>query len=224
MMKTTLISTIAVLLAYPVHCRSTECIAIISPAFANCSTPGEQGHLGVPRKECSNEEICAREFTISYVELEPYQTRYKKLFPDIFTYCCGAYTNGTKFRIKLRFPDISYLNTSSVKWSDFLFPVLGASDSVELYGHYFIPIIDVPSLVYVSAGRSRVLILKHVLRACFDLWPVLTICILMAIISGFIAWIIERWDNQEEFEPSFCKGLFDGFWWSFVTMTTIGKV
>ncbi|MGO3690998.1 MAG: transporter substrate-binding domain-containing protein [Psychroflexus halocasei] len=39
-------------------------------------------------------------------------------------------------------------------------------------------------------------------------------------IFGFLVWIFERRKNPEEFGGE--KGLFDGFWWSAVTMTTVG--
>ena len=33
---------------------------------------------------------------------------------------------------------------------------------------------------------------------------------------------METWSNQEEFSRCFGAGLFDGFWWAYVTMTTVG--
>jgi len=38
---------------------------------------------------------------------------------------------------------------------------------------------------------------------------------------GLLAWLFERRGNQEEFDPG-PKGLWQGFWWSAVTMTTVG--
>jgi len=47
---------------------------------------------------------------------------------------------------------------------------------------------------------------------------VLTIIIL---IFGFLVWIFERKANHEEFGDGI-KGIWNGFWWSAVTMTTVG--
>lgn len=49
------------------------------------------------------------------------------------------------------------------------------------------------------------------------------ILILLGIILlfGFLVWIFERKKNKEEF-GSGIKGIFQGFWWSAVTMTTVG--
>jgi polar amino acid transport system substrate-binding protein len=41
--------------------------------------------------------------------------------------------------------------------------------------------------------------------------------------AGLLIWIFERKENAEEFgHGSVSKGLGDGFWWSAVTMTTVG--
>lgn len=40
-------------------------------------------------------------------------------------------------------------------------------------------------------------------------------------IFGFLVWLFERRANTEEFRRGY-HGLFDGFWWSAVTMTTVG--
>lgn len=40
-------------------------------------------------------------------------------------------------------------------------------------------------------------------------------------IFGFLVWIFERKANTEEFGEG-AKGIFQGFWWSAVTMTTVG--
>lgn len=39
---------------------------------------------------------------------------------------------------------------------------------------------------------------------------------------GFLVWLFERKHNEEEFGGSKWRGLKEGFWWSAVTMTTVG--
>jgi ABC-type amino acid transport substrate-binding protein len=39
---------------------------------------------------------------------------------------------------------------------------------------------------------------------------------------GGLAWLAERRRNGREFEPAPARGLFSGFWWAVVTMTTVG--
>lgn len=47
------------------------------------------------------------------------------------------------------------------------------------------------------------------------------ILILFIFLFGAIAWHFEKHRNPEQFRPGW-KGLFDGIWWSVVTMTTVG--
>jgi polar amino acid transport system substrate-binding protein len=53
------------------------------------------------------------------------------------------------------------------------------------------------------------------LRIC--LWLSLTLAVV-----GLICWLFERRSNEEMFNKSPFKGIWDGFWWAGVTMTTIG--
>lgn len=44
---------------------------------------------------------------------------------------------------------------------------------------------------------------------------------LVILVFGLVAWFFERKHNPEEF-PNSLSGLWEGFWWSAVTMTTVG--
>ena len=44
---------------------------------------------------------------------------------------------------------------------------------------------------------------------------------IVILIFGFLEWYFERKQNKEEFGPGI-KGVWNGFWWSAVTMTTVG--
>lgn len=45
--------------------------------------------------------------------------------------------------------------------------------------------------------------------------------VLTIFVFGTILWLVERRHNRRQFRPNII-GLFDGFWWSAVTMTTVG--
>ena len=106
--------------------------------------------------------------------------------------------------------------------SDLVFPVLAKDPAVEMHGFYFLTAYDAPSAYYFSLKKSGETILKEVVHAYVNLWPFLLICLLFAFISGFIVWIVEGRKNKDEFASHFCPGMFDGFWWSFIAMTTVG--
>lgn len=51
---------------------------------------------------------------------------------------------------------------------------------------------------------------------------VLTFLALVLLAFGFLVWVFERKANEEQFGGGNVKGIMSGFWWSAVTMTTVG--
>ncbi|MDN5925148.1 MAG: transporter substrate-binding domain-containing protein [Xanthomonadales bacterium] len=45
---------------------------------------------------------------------------------------------------------------------------------------------------------------------------------LLLLIVGFLVWLAEHKNNPEQFGGSRAHGIFSGFWWAMVTMTTVG--
>jgi len=41
-------------------------------------------------------------------------------------------------------------------------------------------------------------------------------------LSGIVMWALDSYWNPEEFPSSFFRGAWEGFWWAFVSMTTVG--
>lgn len=64
-------------------------------------------------------------------------------------------------------------------------------------------------------GLLKSLLSWHFLKAVTGL-----VVLLFAV--GFLVWLIERRKNPEQFGGGIGKGLLSGFWWSAVTMTTVG--
>ena len=54
------------------------------------------------------------------------------------------------------------------------------------------------------------------------MWLWLIIYLLLAVISGFVAWVIDTRVNAAEFPGPFLIGLFEDFWWRFISMTAVG--
>lgn len=76
---------------------------------------------------------------------------------------------------------------------------------------------------YTSMARKSNVKFWSYLANIFS-WNFLSgVLILVGVIFlfGFLVWIFERKSNKEEFGGG-VKGVFQGFWWSAVTMTTVG--
>jgi len=70
-----------------------------------------------------------------------------------------------------------------------------------------------------AAGSGLVAIVKGMLSLAF--LQAIGALALVLLISGMLMWFFERKKNAEQF-PKGIRGLGDGFWWSAVTMTTVG--
>ena len=95
--------------------------------------------------ECSQTQICQKNFTISIINLPPYST--SKIFEKIVKHCCGPCTNITNTK---NYTNITEVQLNPGSSSDFILPFLGRFSSVELYSYHFIPFIDVPYAYYIS--------------------------------------------------------------------------
>ncbi|XP_074639790.1 uncharacterized protein LOC141897994 isoform X2 [Acropora palmata] len=51
---------------------------------------------------------------------------------------------------------------------------------------------------------------------------IIGLTLILTAISGVIMWILDRQRNPVDFPASFIQGSWQGFWWAFVTMTTVG--
>ena len=70
-----------------------------------------------------------------------------------------------------------------------------------------------------SQGGQLLDVLGRLFSPTF-LWIVLGLCVLLLVV-GVGMWALERGDDSDDFEEG-KAGIWDGFWWAGVTMTTIG--
>ncbi|XP_022779218.1 uncharacterized protein LOC111320785 [Stylophora pistillata] len=85
----------------------------------------------------------------------------------------------------------------------------------------FFKVVDYPGTDFLTS-EERNNKMSYVLDAVLRSWTLLAVTLVLTAISGVIMWALDTYWNSEEFPRSFIKGSWDGFWWSFISMTTVG--
>ena len=165
--------------------------------------------------ECNTEAPqCLKQFNITHIDLKPFDPR---ILSSVVQMCCGYCTN---VRVVNTVGKISDVTKAVMNTSHFVFPVLGRQDTPMLYGYRFLPLIEPPHLFYITHKQHD--LMNKLLMSCLSMYPLLIVCALMVIVSGVLCWFMETWTNKDEFPRGFLTGWFEGVWWSFISMTTVG--
>ena len=228
--------TLYVILQYIYIISSTlfECHAIVEDNFENCTKKAyntirynqslkemcnDSLQCDITKNTCINNNICCKVFHLAYFSQFLFSITIKHTILNMLHNCCG---NDTKCFVVRELTEISQINKSTTHPIDIIFPMIAPLGLDKLYGFYFISLFQVPSSYYFTLRVTNKETMTKLIATCTNIWPLLLICLLMSLISGFLIWIIEIHVNSEEFQRPFHIGLLDGFWWSFVTMTTLG--
>ena len=214
--------------------QSSHCTVIIDKVFENCvrKTTAKINYEKIPatiignsqqrndsHDTCINYAICNKTFRIARFRYQTYSDIIHHAVANLVDRCCGNCANLT---VTKHLAEMSQIKESSGPYSDFIYPIFSKASFDELYDYHFIPIFNVHGGYYFSLRTPEEETGKKLIFACLTMWPLLIICILLAFISGFVIWVMEMRVNAGEFSKSFRSGLFEGFWWSFVSMTTVG--
>jgi len=109
-----------------------------------------------------------------------------------------------------------------MKKADFAMPVHGSDDG-KYGGYEYVEILKSPAVVFiVNREETKEHLRNQVAQAMKDTWPVVVITLLLTCFAGLIIWALDASRNPEEFPHSFTRGVMEGIWWSFVSMTTVG--
>ena len=214
-------------LSYAAGNQPAHCMVVKNDIFDDCTD--KQIPFSVLSKNkklvkmrngvCINEGICRTKFNVTYIRRQLYNLKLFNQFSRMLNGCCG---DCVSYTIANKISQISQINTSIIQTSDYIFPILAYESVNQLYGLYYIPVLQVPSGFYFTLSVTKQEKMVKLIMGCLSMWPLLVICLLMACISGFIVWVMERNVNTGEFPKHFHAGMSEGFWWSFVSMTTVG--
>ncbi|XP_065066805.1 uncharacterized protein LOC135692560 isoform X2 [Rhopilema esculentum] len=170
--------------------------------------------------------LCKRNIVVAYSEAAPYvhskDGEVHGVIPDmlrsIMSTCCLGCN-------KLKFVGpATYLTKFHNKNASIVMPIETSKSSTQFFSREFIYFLEVPAVSFLlkpqrhSASELTADLFKSVLST----WPLFITALLMAIIAGIAIWMMDTWFNVLEFPRSFLRGPFEGFWWAFVSMTTVG--
>jgi len=172
--------------------------------------------------------MCNRDLNVAYSDAAPYVYKKDKkgevsgVIPDmlrsiIATCCLGC--NKVNF-----VGNKSYLTKFLDKNASVIMPVETSKSSTQFFGRDFVYFLEVPGVSFLlkpkRPGASE--LTADLFKSVLSTWPLFITALLMAIIAGIAIWMMDTWFNVLEFPRSFLRGPFEGFWWAFVSMTTVG--
>ncbi|KAK3735597.1 hypothetical protein QZH41_013716, partial [Actinostola sp. cb2023] len=106
---------------------------------------------------------------------------------------------------------------------DLTFPITGVNiDETTFKDMVYIPIVEAPRIAMLVLDKEGAEKTSQLLGTVTKAWPILVFILVAATLSGIIIWALDRLKNPDEFPRPFISGTWEGFWWAFVTMTTVG--
>ena len=106
--------------------------------------------------------------------------------------CCGGCHNITHAKIFRSQEEFADSLNSGYDDADMVFPILGTYDTTTISGWYFMPIVNIPRLSLITYKKGNREILFDLIYSVLMLWPLLSVCLMMALIAGFFMWITVR--------------------------------
>ncbi|KAL9964498.1 hypothetical protein ACROYT_G028149 [Oculina patagonica] len=201
----------------------------LSSATGNSSTLGNDD-----KDEWDEYDLKRKNLTVAWIEKPPYTTAPQNgsldnevhgMIRDVLlryiTMECGYYTGVEYYPKTLRagseFGMIELLRQNKVHLAVPLFEPIN-----RRYSEFpFFKLVDYPGTDFITTD-DETNGLKVVLEAVLKSWPLFAVTLILTAIAGVIVWALDTYWNSEEFPRSFVKGSWDGFWWSFISMTTVG--
>eukprot|EP00112_Aurelia_sp_Birch-Aquarium-sp1_P002972 Seg1332.2 transcript_id=Seg1332.2/GoldUCD/mRNA.D3Y31 product="Potassium voltage-gated channel subfamily F member 1" protein_id=Seg1332.2/GoldUCD/D3Y31 len=177
---------------------------------------------------------CRAKLYAAWWNIPPYISRAKGtptsqppigIFPDILATlvkdCCGACSQIVYKPMPLNSSeDLKAEFTSNSTY--IALPIYGSMTDVKYQNTPYFPLVESPGVIYLQKKQPAGNAAKAVMDAVLQGWPVLVLTLIMAALSGIVMWALDSYWNPDQFPTSFFKGAWEGFWWAFVSMTTVG--
>ncbi|XP_031568614.1 uncharacterized protein LOC116303242 isoform X2 [Actinia tenebrosa] len=186
--------------------------------------------VNISDSSCQGQVQCPACVKISWFERKPYVYRQKNktigILPEVLdlmlSKCCGNHTPSCwhlHHYEPISNPSRLLFEVSN---AHIVYPVIVDSQDPLENPANMIGLIPPSSISFVVLKDKRESFPKKLLMSVFEAWPVLILTLLLSILAGIVLWLAEIRANPEEFPRTFIGGAWEGFWWAFVSMTTVG--
>ncbi|XP_066912699.1 uncharacterized protein [Clytia hemisphaerica] len=177
--------------------------------------------------------LCGANITVAFSELPPlvYTNETDRtvhgILPELLKEglidrCCLGYNN--LHFIRKTYSDKFVDQFRPLNESQIVLPVENNKDEGLILGFKYSPLIHFKSIKFFSKKQEKghVEILRNLAQSTLETWPLFVVAMALTLLAGTIIWIMENMTNSKEFPKRFPHGIFDGFWWAFISMTTVG--
>ncbi|XP_073230546.1 uncharacterized protein [Porites lutea] len=215
-------------------------LVIISRAWETLASSNATNATSACAKQVSDR--CPLSLKIDWWEIPPYIYKNEKgevkgifhqVLEKLVRECCdkdpeGIQLDSVPVCVKLNYSEVPSNDSEVVKkhinmnGTVMSMPIYGDMKDITFQNHPFYPVVESPGVVFIVKKEDSSNAAKAVMEAVFQGWPVLLLTLIMAALSGIVVWALDTYWNPEEFPRSFFKGTWEGFWWAFVSMTTVG--
>eukprot|EP00794_Sanderia_malayensis_P019961 gene19961-21915_t len=177
---------------------------------------------------------CPENLDFAYTPLPPYIYKshdskitgiFTRFLSDAVNFWCAGKTNITYTEVLSGFHGLESKIVNNT--ADVIFPIPSKLKSKFFLGRPYVPIIESPGIAFFSSKNPNAG--DAIINALSNGWPALIIVILSAMIAGIAFWFIELTrdsrsskNHRRENIHFSTEGLFRGFYWAMVTMTTVG--
>ncbi|XP_066934991.1 uncharacterized protein [Clytia hemisphaerica] len=182
--------------------------------------------------------ICNKSLVVAYSELEPLVYRNTSgevvgILPDILQEtlikrCCLG-CNKLEFLppkdFMKKFTDQLVSDNNTIHKADIIIPAEHIDGKREIVlSHHFSKLTKFESIYFIAKTKSTGTkeLVYTLFTSALKSWPLFVIALIMAVCAGTIIWLSDMWKNKEQFPRGFPQGPFEGFWWAYVSMTTVG--
>ncbi|XP_068712179.1 potassium voltage-gated channel subfamily B member 1-like [Montipora foliosa] len=139
--------------------------------------------------------------------------------------CCAAFKKNETVVSYQHHPvhDKSELHKAIMKDEVHLILPVQSDDDKKYKKHLpYLKLFESPGIVLIRSRDSSSRGIQNWSAAVGSCWQIVVLTVLLSIVAGICVWALETKKNSKEFGSPFCYGIFDGFWWAFVTMATVG--